>query len=92
MRPLERALLQRRTDYLEALDKLESLVEDEWDEAGPSVRVLRECLEIAQCLRRLIGNNDLTVTQIHKAFGAPGDFGYHTVLGAALADTYNTPH
>lgn len=29
-----------------------------------------------------------TVREIHEAFGAPGDFGYDTPLGDALASLY----
>jgi len=42
--------------------------------------------ELAGCLRRLLPGR--TVSEIHNAFGAPGDFGYETALGDALARFY----
>jgi hypothetical protein len=51
------------------------------EDAGPLVR------ELIGCLRRLVPQ--CTVGQIHKAFGAPGDFGHGTPIGNALAELYN---
>lgn len=42
--------------------------------------------ELAGCLRRLLPGRSLV--EIHRAFGAPGDFGYDTPLGDALARLY----
>jgi len=30
----------------------------------------------------------MTVAELHGAFGAPGDFGYETPIGSALARLY----
>lgn len=44
--------------------------------------------ELIGCLRRLTEQS--TREQIYRAFGAPGDFGYHTLLGAALSSYYQS--
>lgn len=48
---------------------------------------LRLTSELVGCLRRL--TQDRTGREIHLAFGAPGDFGYHTALGIELARLYH---
>lgn len=53
---------------------------------GKEATLLREAEELVRCLRRLVGF--CTPDDIHKAFGAPGDFGYETPIGAALAKVY----
>lgn len=62
---------------------------DKVDEVDTLTRELRDAVEFTRCLRRLVP--ELTAGQIHRAFGAPGDFGYETPIGAALADIYRTP-
>ena len=73
------ALARRQRHYLEAIDRLR-------DADHPDAVLLREAVELAGCLRRLLA--DRTVDEIHRAFGAPGDFGYETPIGAALAVVY----
>ena len=81
-KPLTEALAARAerlhdvVSYLRDADKLD----------GPEAQLLRETVELVRCLRRLVG--DATTTEIHRAFGSPGDFGYETPIGAALAKVY----
>lgn len=73
------ALTQRERDYRAILDLL--------PEAETTARQdLREAIEMVSCLRRLLPG--CSVEQVHKAFGAPGDFGYETVIGDALSRFY----
>lgn len=51
-----------------------------------AARDVREAAELVRCLRRLLAGR--TVEEIHRAFGAPGDFGYETPIGDALARVY----
>lgn len=78
-------MIDREREYTDALDRLEDLAE-EYDEG--ECRLLREAIEIARCARRLV--KDRTVLEIHAAFGAPGDFGYDTPIGDALAALYRS--
>lgn len=82
------ALLRREKDYSAAVDRLRSVeaVEtssDAWDATG----LLRESIELVRCLRRLVPS--VAIADIHLAFGAPGDFGYETPIGDALANLYS---
>lgn len=81
--PLVDALRQREKDYTAALDLLRETADD-GDFAD--VRVLREAIELVRCLRRLVPHCNVGV--IHRAFGAPGDFGYDTPVGDALSRIY----
>jgi len=80
---LQAAMDRRVDEYMAAVNWLRERAEDE--DAGRSW-VLREAVEMVRILRRILPH--LTLQQIHKAFGAPGDFGYETPIGAALAQLY----
>jgi hypothetical protein len=58
-----------------------SMAYDEMDQAD--VQALREASELARVLANILAGKS-----IYKAFGAPGDWGYQTPLGAALAAFY----
>lgn len=82
---LWRALNKRETDYREALGRVREALESD----APSYEAateLREAVALVGCLRRLV--DCATVEQLHTAFGAPGDFGYETAIGEALARIY----
>lgn len=79
------ALSRRESDYRAALDRVIDVVQDD-QAAYEAARLLREAVELAGCLRRLVPDCD--VRQLHRAFGAPGDFGYETPLGDALSRLY----
>lgn len=79
---LVEALRLRESAYSDAFDRARS--GDDMD--GDSVRALREAIELTRCLRRLVP--DCNVGAIHRAFGAPGDFGYDTPIGDALIRIY----
>ena len=67
----------------------DQVVDDyEWlrDADNPDAQLLREAVEMTGCMRRLLAGR--TIDEIHRAFGAPGDFGYETPIGAALAAAY----
>lgn len=85
---LSDALGQRELDYREALDRVVAVVEND-PAAYETARLLREAIELTGCLRRLLPA--CNVEQIHRAFGAPGDFGYETPLGDALSRLYREP-
>lgn len=81
------ALIQKEKDYSAAVDRLRSLdaVENDNDAWG-ATGLLREAVELVRCLRRLVP--EVPVTDLHRAFGAPGDFGYETPIGDALSTVY----
>jgi hypothetical protein len=82
---LQNAITTQVDVYSEALDKLFLPVEE--DAAAQIARMeLREAIELARCLRRLLDGRSLS--EIHRAFGAPGDFGYGRPIGAALDKIY----
>lgn len=80
--PLTAALAVREGAYAEVVDRLR----DDGTQAREDGALLREAVEMVRCLRRLVEFR--TADEIHKAFGAPGDFGYDTPIGAALAKIY----
>lgn len=77
---LTAALRAKEQRCLEAVDRLR-------DEDHPDAEAWREAVELIGCLRRLVQGS--TVREIHRAFGAPGDFGYETPIGQALAAVYH---
>jgi len=86
-RALVDALNKSNDRFSYDLKRLEDLASSETlGEVESLTRELRDAVEFARCLRRVVPS--LTVSQIHRAFGAPGDFGYETPIGAALADIY----
>jgi hypothetical protein len=81
------ALAAREREYRAALDRLnEALEPEQWEATQSAYHLLREAIEIVRCARRMVPA--CTLEQVHKAFGAPGDFGYETPIGAALARVY----
>ncbi len=81
------AIQKRERSYRDAIDVLKSIDEDDPDHATASaIQTLREAVELVACLRRLVPG--CTVAEVHKAFGAPGDFGYDTPIGDALSSLY----
>lgn len=90
MAPLVRALLLRQDEYGDALDRIRDIAGDGADEEIHKLTaLLRENVELAGVLRRAVAS--LSLQQLRGAFGAPGDFGYETPLGAALAQVYSAP-
>lgn len=80
---LVNALLVREREYAEALDRIEDNIDPE--ALGATV-MLGEAIELCRVLRRVVPALDLPT--IHRAFGAPGDFGYETPIGDALSRLY----
>jgi hypothetical protein len=81
------ALTKRGREYREAIDRLRELAIDRTEnEVFDLTILLREAVELVACLRRLVPVAD--VAELHRAFGAPGDFGYETPIGEALARIY----
>lgn len=73
--------------YSDAIDRLREIATPSAEnETHDLTRTLGEAVELVRCLRRLTRGR--TAEEIHGAFGAPGDFGYETPLGAALARVY----
>lgn len=87
---LQEAIYKRYRESEAALDKLADLAyhADGTDEGEihDAKRLVREAIEVARCCRRLLKGR--TPGEIHAAFGAPGDFGYDTPIGDALAKLY----
>lgn len=83
------ALFARQKQFSRAIDRLRELASAEAEaenEVYDATLLLRESIELVGCLRRLVAK--MSVTEIHRAFGAPGDFGYETPIGDALAWIY----
>lgn len=79
-------------DAISDLRRLASEQDDEGvsrlteDEVYRLTRKVDLCVRLVGVLRRLCG--DYTTDGIYKAFGAPGDFGYETLIGDALYRVY----
>lgn len=78
------------------LDRAAQLDDDDEDSAtdgedgesrGASPVALTEVLEFVRIVRRLTEVS--SVREIHKWFGAPGNWGYETPIGDALSKLYN---
>lgn len=82
---LQDALQRKERIYAAAVDRLRAIVEND-PEAWDATTELREAVELVRCLRRLLDGRSLN--EIHRAFGAPGDFGYDTPIGDALSSVY----
>lgn len=86
------ALQHEAQDYDKAVRRLRELVDDGAMREPHDVelydlaRTLRNASEMVRILRRLAAGR--TVQEIHDAFGAPGDWGYGTPVGDALARLY----
>lgn len=85
MADLRDAIAERERAYNSAIDRLREKLDGD-DEDWAAVQDLREAVELVRCLRRLVPACGLA--DIHKAFGAPGDFGYETPIGEALSRLY----
>jgi hypothetical protein len=85
------ALAKQERTYRTAIDRLRDMAPENAETEAEVTRLvwaLREAVELVGCLRRLLPAQ--TVGDIHRAFGAPGDFGYDTPIGDALANIYLT--
>jgi hypothetical protein len=82
---LKAALGVRVKAYQAAINRMREAIEND-QEAWDATQELREAVELVRCLSRLVDGR--TVCELHQAFGAPGDFGYESVIGAALDATY----
>lgn len=84
---LKRALQTQEQDLRDIIDAIRVLDDDALPglDLGVTVEQMRLSAELVGCLRRLI--DECSVGQIHRAFGAPGDFG-ETPIGEALARLY----
>jgi hypothetical protein len=61
-------------------------IDDGSDELDEAAGAIFDAAELARCLARLLEGKS-----IHDAFGAPGDWGYHTKIGQALYRLYSEP-
>lgn len=95
--PIERARAQVLVDALSKCEQRYRNVRNAIGNLEPSNRIqeltfrrvesaLHEADGLLGCLRRLVPH--ATPNQVYRAFGAPGDFGYYTVIGDALARVY----
>lgn len=57
-------------------------------EADEITRGQRDAAELLRCLSRLLERGSNPIHVVHSSFGAPGDFGYSTPIGKALAKFY----
>lgn len=91
---LAAALDEHEHEAREAIDRLRDIATDEADEDEEVpreevyrlARHLRGSVDLLGCLLRLLPGR--TLTELHAAFGAPGDWGYDTPIGDALARLY----
>lgn len=84
---LAAALYAHERAARDAIDQIRDLATDETeDEVHSLARSVRDTIEFAGCLRRLLPGR--SIEEIHHAFGAPGDWGYGTPIGDALARLY----
>ena len=83
-RELVDALLKQERLYADAIDTLRDPASE--SAISGAAWKLREAVELVRCLRRLLAGR--TTEEIHRAFGAPGDFGYETPIGEALSRLY----
>lgn len=84
--PLVKALAKREGEYRAAIDRLRDHVENDPGAYDAAVS-LREAVALVGCLRRIVPHID--VRDLHATFGAPGDYGYETPIGAALFKVYS---
>jgi hypothetical protein len=78
--PLAAALDERIKVYCEALEDLRG------DPMCEQYCELREAIELIRILRRIV--QGMNQGEIYRAFGAPGGFGYETLIGDTLAKIY----
>lgn len=92
---LMRALDNRFRQSRDALDELTNLAErseeaesdaSTSEKIGMNRRTLRDSIYLLDVLRKLV--RERSVDELHKAFGAPGDWGYGNELGDALSKLY----
>ena len=84
---LATALDREAQGFDRAVRRLRELADDGApQEIHDLARTLRNASELVRTLRRLAGGR--TAQEIHGAFGAPGDWGYDTPVGDALARLY----
>jgi hypothetical protein len=87
-RDLTQAISEAEREAREAIRVVNARIQCWDDEAHACVQAMRLVAEMAGCLRRLVPHADIPA--IHRAFGAPGDFGYETPIGDALARLYRS--
>lgn len=97
MTPLEAAVYEEQTKVGQAVDLLRDIADDaeedeiddgQYDALDQIATDLRMTFALLGCLRRFA--REATATEAHKVFGAPGDFGYETPVGDALAKLYDS--
>lgn len=87
MNPLPNVLSEQARAYSDALERLRDLASpDAEEEVYRLTRELRTAVTLVGCLSRLV--EGVSTREILEAFGAPGDFGYETPIGDALARAY----
>jgi len=77
-------IYSREGTYSKALSRFFELAKNGKDRGH--YEAIREATELVSCLRRLV--KECSVDEICRAFGSPGDFGYETEIGKALAALY----
>ena len=85
---LRKVLDARWSRYDKALGVVQDAIDDENDENMAALRDLREAVRILRCAAHLVEQRP--PRELHDAFGAPGDWGYETEIGAALYRVYST--
>lgn len=88
---LQAAIQKQEHVYQKAIDQLRGLASDTTleNDVYELTRQLGEAIFLVHCMRRLISGR--SAVEIHKAFGAPGDFGYEHPIGGPLAELYRAP-
>lgn len=65
-------------------EAVHNLVADETSDQD--TRTLRDGAELIRVLARMVAGK--TIQEVHRAFGAPGDWGYETPIGNTLSNLY----
>lgn len=92
--PLVAALEKHVVAYRAAGEQVRSFIAEHYDHpdyvaaSDAIVKLDREAVELVRVLRRIVASGALSRRALHDAFGAPGDWGYETPLGDALARVY----
>lgn len=87
---VERVLEGEVETIVDAVQRVRDLADGAEGETEQTLRDvardLRNAAELVRCLRFLVAGR--TLQELHAAFGSPGDWGYGTPLGHALARLY----
>lgn len=84
---LASAIYQEERACLQAIERLREVASAETENEVYDLTVtLKKAVVLCGCLRRMV--EERAPMEVHRSFGAPGDFGYESSIGSALASVY----